>query len=44
MCDCHNHADLVMVHGDLKVYRCTECEREWEEIKPYTRKYENLKL
>lgn len=31
MCDCFNHADLVMVHGRLKVYRCTECGYEWEE-------------
>jgi NAD-dependent SIR2 family protein deacetylase len=31
MCNCQDHADLVMVHGRLKVYRCTVCGREWEE-------------
>ena len=28
---CFNNAELVMVHGRLKVYRCTECGYEWEE-------------
>lgn len=35
MCDCYNHADLVMVHGRLKVYRCEKCGHEWEERESY---------
>ena len=31
MCDdCKNNAELVMVYGNTKTYRCTKCGCEWE--------------
>lgn len=31
MHECDECAELIMVWGNLKTYRCTECEKEWEE-------------
>lgn len=31
MHDCDEFAELIMVWGNLKTYRCTECEKEWDE-------------
>lgn len=28
---CRNNAELIMVYGDIKTYRCAKCGKEWEE-------------
>jgi len=35
MCDCRDNAELIIVHGRTKTYRCTKCGKEWEEKDVY---------
>jgi NAD-dependent SIR2 family protein deacetylase len=42
MHECEKFAELIMVWGILKTYKCSECEKEWEEKEDngeYERKY-----
>jgi len=35
MCNCKDNAEIVMVYGSIKTYRCTKCGKEWEEKDVY---------